>query len=325
MFCDDESRSPTRRPLSRPVSARVNRELGAWRHGAALRQIKADQDAALEHAAMLRHRNCKCASQELAQKEELRASQAEAFREKQRELTAMRADAYYSEDARRNEEMRAKSTAAYNGKVQALSNLQTDRICRAEINKAGVRSSERTRFANTASEEAHRMNEAAQHRADWVESVRERERQKEIKRAELMQRFAERQQQEITQRAASDIMKQMQRTQHRVLQLQADKRTWQVACEEHTATEAARLIDEKLQNEVLHLADLAAAVQDQPQKQRPRSAGIPSSIPKFSQPGANTPRRVNTPRAAACRQGYDARARGPRICKIDPRIGVAYG
>jgi len=295
------SRMPTRRPISRPQSARMNRYVDAMQHRMVLRQIAADQDASLKQAQHLRELACDTTQQSLRRQGELKMVHIEASKERQQQLVEKRADKYCVSDVQKAKEREAKAK---------------EREYYTQLNKRRVRQSERIWAALEQQRSARSHSGASQQQTDLMDERRAQLESVRLQKAENMERFLEAEDRRKGQQYAAGISKEIQRTRCRMLQLQNDRQAWQVACEDREITHPEHLIEKKLHEEATRLAGLSSelrAAVTQPRRQRPRSAmacrPLTGGITVFS---SDTPRR-------AASIYSDATDLGPRITVVDPR------
>jgi len=84
-------RMPTRRPLSRPQSARMNRNIDAAQYRNALRQIMADQRASVQDARFFKELANAEVQDQLREQNLMKAIQVNDFKENERRCMAQRA------------------------------------------------------------------------------------------------------------------------------------------------------------------------------------------------------------------------------------------
>lgn len=311
---------PTRRPLTRPQSARMNRYVHNVQYKNALRQIAADQEASLDQAQCYRELARDAAQQALRRQNDLKILHTEAIKEKQQRHATKRANEYFSADMQRTKDWHAKTRAKYEEFMEAQVAKADDREYQAEMKRQQIRHSERIWAMLERERSAQSQFEASQQRMELMESKREQMEQARRKKEEMRDRCYAFQNRQKEQRYADSVSKEIQRTQGRMLQLQCDKYAWQAACEDREISLAEHLIDDKIQGETARLdclkSELHVAAM-QPKRQRPRSA-----IMTRPRTGGISVFSSDTPRTVAS-IFTDATKLGPCVSVVDARISVA--
>jgi len=310
----------TRRPLSRPMSARVNRYMDAIQYRVAAQQIAVDQANSMEQAQQFREMHNEVTKEALARQSELRAMHIEAFKERKQLVMERQANNYYRTEQRRGQERQAKANARHEAHCDRVYQ-KDDRAYHAELKKQQMRKCERIWGAICVVQNEQSQSGAAEHRSQLIEQEQQRLEQARSKREEKMETFVARRDRRSGLRQVQELSKEINRTQAHMMQLQGNKRAWQLACKDHNEmTNPELLIEQKIDEEADRLASLRAAMVEQMPKppQRPRSANATSIRPKTSGIGgfcSDTPRR-NAPLFV------DATSLGPRIVSVDARVGV---
>lgn len=319
-------RMPTQRPISRPQSARMHRHRDATMCHGAFRQIAIDQNAALQNAQQNRDETCAEAKDSMRLQSELRAMHVEAFKESQLQFMAARADRYYAADAQRTQDMKASMQERLWEHTEAMADKALRSEIHADANKKTLRRQERHQSFLEQARSSHARSNALQQRAQLIESLQAKIGSTHQRKQEQMQAFGQAEEARLQRQRLVELSREIQRTQGRMIQLQRDKMGWRAACSYRDTPHAERLVDEKCDAELERMAELAAAFRvsraAQPRKERPKSANaatgrspMTSGIAAFS---SDTPRR---------KEGFyvDATELGPRVTKIDPKIGVWHG
>lgn len=313
---------PTRRPLSRPQSARMYRHVDAMQCGAALRQITVDQDASLKHAQRRRDGLCTEAQQSMRLQNELRAMHVEVFKESQRQCLEDRAERYYADDMRRTQDWAATVRERHLDHAEAMAEKADLRESHNEMNRQTLKSCQRHRTSFEQARASQARSNALQQRADLLEALRAQLGRTRERKAEQMQAFEEASQLRMERQRLAELGREIQRTEGRVAQLQRGKMGWRVACSYRETSHTEQLIDEKLDAEAERLAHLVADFRDahaaQPRaRQRPKSANAISGRPMTSGIAAFS----EAPRQ---REGFqfDATSLGPRVSVVDPKLGI---
>lgn len=267
---------PTRRPLSRPQSARMHRHADAMQRSAALRQITADQAASLRVAQDFRDVSCANAQESLRLQNELRSMHVDAFKERQRQIFETRKRRYYAADHQRMQEWAATIDEKRLDYTEAMADRAHERELQADMNKRTVRRDEREWLSQEQARSSQMRASALRHQAQLQEAHRERCGRLAEKRAEQLQAFAQAEQRRKDNQHLSELNKEIQRTEGRLLQLQRDKMGWRAACSNQDAPHPEKLIDEKFEDEATRYSRLtaqfrAAALRARP---RPKSATV---------------------------------------------------
>jgi len=230
------SRMPTRRPIARPQSARMNScRCNAAQHDTSL-------DGGYQVATMedqhVRYHMSDMAMQSLRWQNEIKMIQAEALASKTDERE------YYAELSKQNRQRQQHSERMW-----------------ATL--------ERQRSARSQSGASQQKSELIDERRDRLEQIR-------IRKAENRDKFLAAEQRRKGEQHAAEIAKEMQRTHYRMLQLKGDRQAWQEACQNREITNAEHLIRKKLREEATRFAGLSSDLQAvmHPKRERPRSAVI---------------------------------------------------
>jgi len=310
---------PTARPITRPQSARANRQVDAVQYNRALRHILADQTSSIQDARFSKHLGHLETQACLQEQHQSKALQMEAFKQRQRQSMAERFERYYSAELRRSNEWESQRKAKWCS-VRSSENARCSemRAQSSEINKRRIRQHERFDAIMDHQITQQAQLDAAQHRAALLENKREEQHRVNQKKIERMEAFRDAQEQRIERQRTCELMKEMRRKEGRVLQLTRDKLAWQAASCFREVSPQEVIISERLHEEQLQLGDVYNQVQ---KRQRPKSANATvgrgvcpriGGISVFSEVSRSA--EIEALRSQAVKHG-------PPVSVIDPRIG----
>jgi len=311
-------RMPTSRPLTRPHTARISRNFDAMQNSSAMRQVEADKNTSLKTAEHFRDATSAITTQTLEWRHELEHQKIQAFKNKQQQRLTQRADKYYSKDMQKTQDRESRFRYNHDEHLEAHAQRAEVREYHGRLNRNNKRSAETYSglCEQHRSQQAH--NEAAQHRAQSQENNRRQLEQERLRKAGNMDAWYKEHQSDKGNQHIADLTRKIEHSQARMMQLTADKRHWQVACNNREMTRQELVIDEKIEIEGERLALLGKGLRVAfgEVSTRPKSAfDRPTSTKCYATAGGIAAYSSDTPRRVAP-VFYDATRLGPRISEV---------
>mmetsp|Transcript_130113 Transcript_130113/g.243357 ORF Transcript_130113/g.243357 Transcript_130113/m.243357 type:complete len:328 (+) Transcript_130113:131-1114(+) len=313
------TRPLTRRPLSRPQSARVRREIADRLHNMAIDCMAADQAASLKRAQDYRDQTCDNAQLALMLHDDLRRIHVETFKERERLALKRQAHEYYTTDMRRTQDWKSEVDSKFEEHSEFKAAETQRRGFKAELNRRKLMRRECMWSVANQKRASKCQRGANQNRAHLLETMQEQLELAHSEKAHKIQNFQTAQERQQWLRHTTDISKEIERTQCRITHMQGELHSWEVSYGGNPEGSYSELliIEDKLCKEEGRLAELKseleAALTQKAKRQRPRSAMMLRSglcgIPSFSDPP-----RPSSPCS-------DATGLGPPVSVVNHRVG----